>query len=206
MNEFEENIKQHGLEYYNIYYGSYRGKVIDNRDPKSIGRLKIQVPQIHGEDYPDTWCEAKGVPTATNGGLWFLPLVGDMVWITFEGGDPRYPIWEYGHFVDSGEVPATARKKYKTYMLQSPLGQRIEFDDENHEMTISGFEGTLLRFNKDGRITIENGTESLKKLLKDFISEVNNLKILVTGTTGVVSPTSMTKLLALQTRLFKLLK
>lgn len=37
----------------NNYYGLYRGVVVDNNDPKNLGRIKMMVPQVSGENVTD---------------------------------------------------------------------------------------------------------------------------------------------------------
>lgn len=53
------------------YYGLYRGVVVDNKDPKKLGRLKIQVPQVSGEEVTDwAWPVLGGVSQ-------FKPVYGE---------------------------------------------------------------------------------------------------------------------------------
>lgn len=65
------------------FFGIYRGVVADNIDPLNQGRIRVFVPQILGE--------------AATGWAWALLQtsveVGDQVWVTFEGGDPNFPLW-----------------------------------------------------------------------------------------------------------------
>jgi len=46
-----------------------------------------------------------GVPSLPPGGA-ATPAVGDLVWVTFEGGDTDYPIWDAGAAPDPDAVPA----------------------------------------------------------------------------------------------------
>lgn len=88
------------------FYGVYRGIVVDANDPLNQGRLKLNVPQVLFDQVTNwAWgCVQPGVIIA-------IPTVGTGVFVTFEGGDPSYPIWMgafnqtitptiYGSFVD----------------------------------------------------------------------------------------------------------
>ena len=64
--------------------GVFRALVMDRDDPEHRCRLKVHVP-VTGID---AWAEAC-LPAA----IYSLPEVGDMVWVTSEDGDLRYPVW-----------------------------------------------------------------------------------------------------------------
>jgi hypothetical protein len=70
------------------YYGVYRGTVYSNKDPLKQRRLRLVIPALLGNE-PTNWAwpvDPSGVtlqPPATNQG----------VWVTFENGDPSFPIW-----------------------------------------------------------------------------------------------------------------
>jgi uncharacterized protein involved in type VI secretion and phage assembly len=111
-------------------YGKYRGVVIDNQgDPADAGRLKVRVPEIHGEDAAWAWpC----VPYAGSQVGWFvLPPVGAGVWVEFEAGDPSKPIW-VGCFWGSGELPSDAQAP-DIRLLQTEQAQ-IKIDDQSGEV------------------------------------------------------------------------
>jgi hypothetical protein len=68
--------------------GLYRAIVTDNRDPESLLRIKVQVPQLFGMTETD-WLPAV-VPVAV--GV-TTPNIGDPVWVGFEAGDINRPVW-----------------------------------------------------------------------------------------------------------------
>lgn len=71
------------------YPGIYRGIVHDTRDPLGKGRIKVRVNQILGST-PTTW--AWPIASTSNTEI-AAPAVGDGVFVSFEGGDPSYPLW-----------------------------------------------------------------------------------------------------------------
>ena len=74
------------------YTGTYRGSVVDDADPLQQNRLLVVVPEIYGD--ASAWALSSLPPGDTAP----LPGVGDVVWVSFEGGDAEYPIW-FGMFV-----------------------------------------------------------------------------------------------------------
>lgn len=69
------------------YYGLYRAICVDDVDPEGRKRIRLQVPQLFG-DATLPWA-LPCVPSSST-----TPPAPDAgVWVTFEGGDPRYPVW-----------------------------------------------------------------------------------------------------------------
>lgn len=72
------------------HHGLFRAVVKDNKDPKNLRRLKVQVAQTTGSEVTD----------------WILPVIstkrppaiGTGVFVSYLGGDPEYPVWigEFG--------------------------------------------------------------------------------------------------------------
>lgn len=96
------------------YMGIWRAKVKKNDDreeeDKFLGRVKVWVPQIHGEDYED---RTEDLPWAwpcflhafkdpddeeLKAGFFGVPPEDAWVYVIFEGGDPDYPIYFQGWY------------------------------------------------------------------------------------------------------------
>jgi hypothetical protein len=84
------------------FFGKYRGKVTDNKDPLSLGRIQALVPGVFG--MVTNWALPCAPYAGDQVGFYAIPPIGAVVWIEFEGGDPTYPIWS-GCFWQTGQVP-----------------------------------------------------------------------------------------------------
>lgn len=136
----------HGLEYCGLFYGKYRAKVINNGDPKNLGRIKVHCPQVHGvQDYPDTWALPLS-PAAGAFTFWHIPDVGDWVYVEFDHGRAEYPLWTGGWWGD-GESPDEASKS--KVLLMTKEGARIVFDRSENSIRIA-VEETSIKVSTDG--------------------------------------------------------
>jgi uncharacterized protein involved in type VI secretion and phage assembly len=151
-------------------YGKYRGVVVDNQgDAQNAGRLKVRVPEVHGDDGVWAWpC----VPYAgAQVGWYVLPPVDAAVWVEFEGGDPSRPIW-VGCFWGNGQLPADATGP-DTRLLRTEKAQ-ILFDDSA------------------GEVALKNDDDSKTTWASDVKSESGGATHTV-GSSGVVSESSPSK-------------
>jgi len=143
------------------FYGKYRGVVTDNRDPRSLGRVRARVPDVLGEN--ESGWAMPAVPYAGNGvGLFLLPPVGALVWMEFEHGEADYPIWT-GCFWAAGEVPASPAGPEKK-VLKSDAGT-LTLDDApgGGGVTIETTRGMKITMDTSG-IQIDDGQGGSVKL------------------------------------------
>ncbi|HEV2517984.1 MAG TPA: phage baseplate assembly protein V [Devosia sp.] len=89
-------------------YGKYRGTVTNNVDPKLMGRIQASVPDVAGF-IPGSWAMPCLPVAGINNGVFTVPTMGSGVWIEFERGDPRYPIWVGAYWGSGVELPTLAR-------------------------------------------------------------------------------------------------
>jgi len=158
------------------FYGKYRGIVVDNEDQARLGRLKLKVPSVLGEDVVTGWatpCAPYG--GAADRGFLFVPERLSNVWVEFEEGDLEFPIW-VGAFwtgpapdrsqlpkpqaadgTEQGEVQNPATRK----IIKSAKGHTIQFEDKDSAELVTIVEavnGNVITMDKTGiAITDTNG-------------------------------------------------
>lgn len=74
------------------FFGKYRAKVVDIRDPEKRGRIRVMCPKVLG-NFKSAWCEPC-IPVAYDlGGDFALPKINEFVWVEFEEGNANKPIY-----------------------------------------------------------------------------------------------------------------
>lgn len=188
------NIQKEGLESVGRYYGIYRGIVANNDDPKNLGRLQLKVPQIYGDDTYEYWAFPIGMYAGKGIGAFFIPNVGDKIWVCFENGDPSFPLWQYGWWGDNSEVPKEASKDVN--VLQTTSGSRITLNDTDKVIKIDDPHGNSVILDDKG-VSVVSSNISLGKhekssepavlgdtamdLLNEFIQDLGKLKHIPTN-------------------------
>ena len=180
-------IQENGLEYLGRYYSTYRAIVINNNDELNMNRVHVYIPSV--QNGIKIWALPK--PTTIGGCFHGLklttPLVGEVVYIEFEGGDPLRPLWSY-HGWATGETPDDL-KDNNSIGLVTPEGNKIfikDIDGElyiqtNSKVNISIVEGPSLKMTQKG-FTFNFGDDfSLKKTLTQILDAILQLTV----TTGV---------------------
>lgn len=139
--EFFKTLMYSGLEKYGRYYSTYRAFVINREDPGFYGRLQLNIPIIHGKSFSPYWAWPKHNFSGLGYGAQALPQKGDLVWVEFEYGNPKKPIWSFGHFgTDSKsgqkEKPSNLTD-YNNYWFKTPEGLTVEFNDTLKKITLT---------------------------------------------------------------------
>ena len=140
------------------YNSFYRAYVVDNDDPDKLGRVKIQIPEKHpdGSFYP--WA----YPACFNGfgyqtGMFVLPPIGSVVFVTFEYSEEHRPIYfggiptraslgktqYYGPYINGGrtaditgdDIP-TEYTGTQQIVYKSPMGSILYFDSSDFKNLI----------------------------------------------------------------------
>ena len=157
------------------FYGKYRGLVVDNADPEQLGRLKLRVPSVLGNDVVTGWampCVPYG--GAADQGFLFIPEKDAGVWVEFEEGDLEFPIWVGAFWSKPGgdsELPksneadgteqGSVQDPPTRKIIKTKKGHTIQFEDKDGEEMITIKEaknGNVITMDKDGvKITDTKG-------------------------------------------------
>lgn len=157
------------------FYGKYRGFVVDNADPEQLGRLKLSIPSVLGDDLVTGWA----LPCAPYGGdadqgFFFIPEPKAGVWVEFEEGDLEFPIWVGAFWSKPGgesELPKPNKADGSEEdgvqdpptrkIIKTKKGHTIQLEDKDNEEMVTIVEATngqVITMNKDGiKITDSKG-------------------------------------------------
>jgi phage baseplate assembly protein gpV len=139
------------------YYGKYRGIVSDNNDPNNLGRVKASVPRLLGDSVTTGWAlPAFAYGGAKEQGFFAVADIGAGVWIEFEGGDLRFPIWS-GTWYTTDAIPESAKPGKK--VLKTKSGHKIVLDDDANSLTIADSNGNTVTMDQD-TVTVTAGKAS----------------------------------------------
>jgi hypothetical protein len=186
IQEFAKALIFQGLEALGKYYSAYRGYVISNEDPENLGRVEVIVPAITKDKTHVKWAYPKNQFSGKNYGIQVLPQVGDIVWVEFETGNPRFPIWSHGHFITDGKPQEFATSQ--VYGFKTPKGQVIIIDDR------FDIEKIIINHGENmGLVKVIPLTEKLNNLeikVNDFLSHYKGHVHIdpLSGYTGVLMP------------------
>jgi uncharacterized protein involved in type VI secretion and phage assembly len=180
--ELEHVIARLAQEVERRYYGKYRGFVVDNEDPEQLGRLKLTVPSVLGDEVVTGWampCVPYG--GAEGQGTLFVPDVDAGVWVEFEEGDLEFPIWVGTFWSKPGgtsELPVPHDAEGEPGDVQSPptrkiirtaKGHTLQFEDADGEemvILVEATHGHRIVMNADG-VTITDATGNVIEMRED---------------------------------------
>ncbi|MDR2193879.1 MAG: phage baseplate assembly protein V [Treponema sp.] len=158
-----------------VYLRQYEGTVIDDQDPKSLGRLKIQIPEL-------VWETANTIPWAypEHGLNTVVPPVGKSAVVYFLKGNRDHPVYR-GGTSERADSRLTEYKNPNTVVI---------FEDDNilflWDRTEKAFKITI----NNNEIKFDNGDNlEIKAAVK---VTVNAPQVNVTGgqlqINGIVAP------------------
>lgn len=142
----------------NVFNGVFVGTVVDNKDPKQIGRIRVTVPSVYGniklDDLP--WAEPCFPYAYNDRGIFFIPEVGSLVVIQFINGSPYKAIWMGAiHREEDNIVPQEVKSDYPNVKeIKTKVGY-LKFDDTNMNIEIKHKNGSVITLNRDGDVVIQ---------------------------------------------------
>ncbi|GAA4207986.1 phage baseplate assembly protein V [Pedobacter jeongneungensis] len=151
-------------------------KVVDNNDPKGMGRVKVQMLWQTGADKtewirvltPDAGSSDK---VSKNRGFAFVPETGDQVLIGFRYNDANRPFVMGSMY--HGKIGAGGGETNKTKSLTTRSGCSVILDDSKGSATVKDPSGNILVMHGDGTITL-TAPNTFTINTKDFIINASN--------------------------------
>jgi hypothetical protein len=134
------------------FYGKYPGIVAEDPQPDALGRIRVTVPSVLGEA---TLVRARPCMPY---GHFFVPAPLTRIWVEFEAGDTRYPIW-VGVWYPEGSAPQEVRDEPQTQrVIQTPKGHTVEISDADdaEKIVIRHKEDSFVALQPDGSVLIGN--------------------------------------------------
>ncbi|MFB7635747.1 phage baseplate assembly protein V [Streptomyces sp. NPDC056149] len=143
----------------NRFLGKFRGRVAANDDPMGIGRLRVQVPDVLGDEV-STWALPCFPFSGERAGQVVVPSVGAGVWVEFEQGDPSFPVWVGCWYGRREELPEDAQRDpaiSHPVVIQTPGKHKIVLSDVPTEgILLEAPGGAYVRIDATG-VHINNG-------------------------------------------------
>ena len=176
----------------NRYYGKYRAIVVSNADPDKLGRLRLRIPSVLGNEVVSGWalpCTPYG--GAADQGFFFIPEKDEGVWVEFEAGNLDYPIWVGTFWCKPGgttEVPKPGDEQSPptSKIIKTSKGTLIRMDDAEESLTIKDKTGNTIKISPSEfsliakkKLTIDAGTNDIEISGKEITIKAqtnNNIK------------------------------
>jgi uncharacterized protein involved in type VI secretion and phage assembly len=147
-------------------YGKYRGFVSDNKDPENLGRLRLRVPALLGEEVTAWALPCLPFGGQSGHGFFTLPEIDAQVWVEFEAGDISKPIWTGTFWQASGDAPVDDQSEHSTRIFKTPKGHLIKFEDADDEeqVRIEHSTSANMDMDKNGTVALTDGGGAVVKL------------------------------------------
>jgi len=133
------------------------GVVVDINDPLKLGRIKVNVPRFYGtfdiEDIP--WAS----PTYnTDGGTFYLPDIGKVIYLIFPAGDIYHPEWTYAEHFNINlhkKLQTLSEEAYQQFSVIAFDAKLQIYDEGTEEGFILDYVKSKLQINPDGDIILQ---------------------------------------------------
>ena len=124
-------------------YGLYTATVLDVRDPKRLGRVRVRPATVEVAGLERRWARLATLMAGDGRGTWFVPDRGDEVLVAFEAGDARRPLVVGALWNASAKPPERmdAAGTNPRRVIRTRGGARIALADAPNRVEISDANG-----------------------------------------------------------------
>jgi len=128
----------------------YRGVVVEPRDPKRRGRVRVTVPELDKE----VWARRATLDAGDRRGTWFVPDPGDEVLVAFANGDLRSPVLVGALWSSTQRPPENDPERA---LVRTKHGATVILDDGAGGVEVSDLHGNVVKLAADG-VTVSSAS------------------------------------------------
>lgn len=159
--------------------GVYKGVVVEPRDPKRRGRVRVSVPEFDEE----VWARRATLDAGDGRGTWFVPDPGDEVLVVFESGDRRSPV-VIGALWGSTQRPPESNPGRT--LVRTKHGATVILDDGAGGLEVSDLHGNIVRLAADG-VTVSSASRlTVKASIVEIEAGILKVNAAVSEFSGLV--------------------
>ncbi len=147
--------------------------VVDNVDPKGMGRVKVQYAWQKATGQTSPWIRQSSLAGGPGQGMYFVPEKGDEVIVGFEGGNAESPIVQ-GSVTNASSVPESFKSDNNHLKaIKTRSGNQVTLNDADGSVTIADPSGNTIVMGGNGEITI-NAPNKITFSSTDIVMEASN--------------------------------
>ena len=145
--------------------------VIDNNDPKGLGRIKVRFRWMQQGQTP--WIRVVSASGGGDKGMFIMPEVGEEVITEFEGGNPEQP-FVLGATYNGGAKSSYGNAGNDMKALKTRSGNTILLNDATGSITVTDKNGSSMAMDGAGNITVSSQTLITVKTEDHIVVEAPN--------------------------------
>lgn len=155
-------------------------KIVDNADPKNLGRVKVQFVWHRLKDHSNiktsSWMRVQSPDAGSsdavekNRGFFFVPEIGDQVMVGYEYGDPSRPFVMGSLFHLNSSQGIASENAVKS--IQTRSGIKIILNDAGKSVHIEDPSGNTWDMDGHGNITV-NAPETITFNAKNMVVNID---------------------------------
>jgi Type VI secretion system/phage-baseplate injector OB domain len=182
IEEFFDNLEVSIEGIKKKYYGVVTGRVINQLDPLSLGRVQVQLPFIDSLDL-SPWARVATPLAGPLCGFYFIPNVGDEVLVAFEQGDSNVP-YVFGGLWSAFTPPPLPSPLPQVSMIKTLAQNTIMFTDIPPTITIMTPAGQTILMSAAG-VQIMSDPKDLINITPAGIQVLSGTNVLNIGPAGI---------------------
>jgi len=168
------------------------GKVVDNKDPNKIGRVRVRVYGVYSDKIPDSdlpWALPEQNFSGSLLGSMIVPPKDAILNVRFSNGNIYEPIYT-SKIVNKGKTPSDANKSYPDTLIFFELdnGDKFTINRETSETIYTQSGGNTITMSSGGDFEIKQNSGNTFSLSKTGeISLKNNTSEINMNATGIIT-------------------